>query len=281
MIDSDQTTSSAARTPKARRARATRRRRPTVRPSHVASIAVAPWATTSSCSGMPIGRHRPRRDVALAATRYRSRTAEHRCERSAHAAPTERRAANRSRPMMTVTDVPASSDRHPAPPGAPGVMLLAFVDVVLRVAGPAIRNHALDPGADAAAWSSALSEARALRTAREAARRVPAYRDHLERHGIDPARIRSLDELPGDGQGDLHRSESAADRAASTAGCRWSGTTIDESSGSTGTPYNWVRGAAGARPRAADDRLLRALLVRRRSRWSCSTRSAWAPGRPA
>ena len=41
-----------------------------------------------------------------------------------------------------------------------------------------------------------LSRERALVTAREAARRVPAYREHLEAHGYDPGRIDRFDDLP-------------------------------------------------------------------------------------
>ena len=91
-------------------------------------------------------------------------------------------------------------------------------------------------------WSSALSEARALRTAREAARRVPAYRDHLENHGVDPARIASLDELPETDKAGYIDPNPLPTRCLDGR-LPLLGTTIDESSGSTGTPYNWVRSA--------------------------------------
>ena len=87
-----------------------------------------------------------------------------------------------------------------------------------------------------------LSRERALATARHAARRVPAYRTLLAERGVNPDRIDALDELP--------ETDKAAyvDRWSLTDRCLdgripLRGTTIDESSGSTGTPYNWVRGA--------------------------------------
>jgi phenylacetate-CoA ligase len=86
-----------------------------------------------------------------------------------------------------------------------------------------------------------LSEARALRAAREAARHVPAYHDFLESAAIDPGRIRRLDELPETDKLTYIDRYPLPDRCL---GGRLPliGTTIDESSGSTGTPYNWARG---------------------------------------
>jgi phenylacetate-CoA ligase len=87
-----------------------------------------------------------------------------------------------------------------------------------------------------------LSAERALATARHAARTVPAYRELLLERGVDPDRIGSLDELPETDKA------SYIDRFPMRERCLGGriplrGTTIDESSGSTGTPYNWVRGA--------------------------------------
>ena len=86
-----------------------------------------------------------------------------------------------------------------------------------------------------------FSHARALRAARDAARHVPAYRDFLESHAIDPNRISALEELPETDKASYIDAYSLPDRCI---GGRLPliGTTIDESSGSTGTPYNWVRG---------------------------------------
>jgi phenylacetate-CoA ligase len=89
--------------------------------------------------------------------------------------------------------------------------------------------------------ADAFSRARALRAAREAARHVPGYRDFLETNAIDPNRIRALEDLP---ETDKRTYIDAYPLAERVIGGRIPllGTTIDESSGSTGTPYNWVRG---------------------------------------
>ncbi|MDQ3149983.1 MAG: phenylacetate--CoA ligase family protein, partial [Chloroflexota bacterium] len=88
-----------------------------------------------------------------------------------------------------------------------------------------------------------LSRERALETARHAARRVPAYRQLLEAQAIDPARIRSLAELPETDKAGYIDRWSLPDRCLDGR-LPLRGTTIDESSGSTGTPYNWARGEA-------------------------------------
>ena len=122
-------------------------------------------------------------------------------------------------------------------------MLLAIVDVVLRVLAQRFGTMRWTLERTSPSVSSALSAARALRTAREAARRVPAYGDHLERHGIDPAHIRSLDELPETDKASYIDPNPLPSRCLDGR-LPLIGSTIDESSGSTGTPYNWVRGAA-------------------------------------
>ncbi len=90
--------------------------------------------------------------------------------------------------------------------------------------------------------ADAFSRARALRAARHAARTVPAYRAFLADAGVDARHIRSLVQLPETDKRDY------IDRYALPERCVGGelplvGTTIDESSGSTGTPYNWVRSA--------------------------------------
>ncbi len=87
---------------------------------------------------------------------------------------------------------------------------------------------------------------RAERAAWRAVHEVPAYRDYLVANGIAahqlvPAGI--LRKLP---ETDKH---TYIDRYPLPARCvqgriPFAGTTIDESSGSTGTPYNWIRSAA-------------------------------------
>ena len=87
-----------------------------------------------------------------------------------------------------------------------------------------------------------LSRERARDTARRAARRVPAYRALLEANAIDPDRIDALDGLPETDKATYVDRWSLAERCVDGR-IPLRGATIDESSGSTGTPYNWVRGA--------------------------------------
>jgi phenylacetate-CoA ligase len=94
--------------------------------------------------------------------------------------------------------------------------------------------------------ADSFSVARAVRTARHAARVVPAYRQLLGEHGINADRIRSMEELPETDK------KGYADRFPLAERCLDGklpllGTTIDESSGSTGKPYNWVRSEAERR----------------------------------
>lgn len=85
---------------------------------------------------------------------------------------------------------------------------------------------------------------RAERAVWRAIRRVPAYRSYLQSVHIDPDRLPPagiLDALP---ETDKH---SYIDPYPLEARCldgqiRFKGVTIDESSGSSGTPYNWIRG---------------------------------------
>ncbi len=90
--------------------------------------------------------------------------------------------------------------------------------------------------------ADAFSAARALRAAREAAREVPAYRDFLSLAGVDARRITHLAELPETDKASYIDNYSLPERCMGGK-LPLVGTTIDESSGSTGTPYNWVRSA--------------------------------------
>jgi phenylacetate-CoA ligase len=89
-----------------------------------------------------------------------------------------------------------------------------------------------------------IGQLRAERAAWRAARRVPAYRDFLGVSGVDVAGLFPLGIL-----GRLPETDkpSYVDRYGLVDRCvggkvPYPGTTIDESSGSTGTPYNWIRG---------------------------------------
>jgi phenylacetate-CoA ligase len=141
---------------------------------------------------------------------------------------------------MTVTDAvtPATPSRR----WRPGAITLAVTDVALGLVAREFGSMRWTLERTSPVLSSALSEARALRTARDAARRVPAYRNHLENHGVDPARITSLDELPETDKASYIDPNPLPTRCLDGR-LPLVGTTIDESSGSTGTPYNWVRSA--------------------------------------
>lgn len=144
------------------------------------------------------------------------------------------------------TESAARPATRSAPRRLPGPISQAALEVALRAVSK--RYGALQwflemmpslPAAD-------FSEARALRAARHAARAVPAYRDFLECQAFDPASIRDLRELP---ETDKHSYIDKYPLAERCVGGRLPlvGTTIDESSGSTGTPYNWARGEAERR----------------------------------
>jgi hypothetical protein len=121
---------------------------------------------------------------------------------------------------------------------------------------------------------------RAERAAWRAVRRVPAYRAYLSAQGsaverLVPAGI--LENLP---ETDKHSYIDVYPLAQRCLDGRipFVGTTIDESSGSTGTPYNWIRSAAERHiaTSASSPAIALGLL-----RWSPSTPSPWAPGQRA
>ena len=85
---------------------------------------------------------------------------------------------------------------------------------------------------------------RAERAAWRASRRVPAYGRYLEESGVNVASLFPLGILRHLPETDK---KSYVDRYGLLERCvggavPYPGTTIDESSGSTGTPYNWIRG---------------------------------------
>ncbi|MGH2446693.1 MAG: phenylacetate--CoA ligase family protein [Candidatus Limnocylindria bacterium] len=143
---------------------------------------------------------------------------------------------------MTVTEVEGPATAISTRRWHPGAGTLALTDVALRVLARGYGSMRWTLERTSPSVSSALSEARAMRTARDAARRVPAYREHLQRHAIDPRNLRSLAELPETDKASYIDPNPLASRCVDGR-IPLIGTTIDESSGSTGTPYNWVRGA--------------------------------------
>jgi phenylacetate-CoA ligase len=81
---------------------------------------------------------------------------------------------------------------------------------------------------------------RALLAARRAWRTVPAYRDFLLKHGLDHADV-PLERLPVMTKDSYIRAYPTPERCVGGDFVA-AGVAIDESSGSTGRPYNWVRG---------------------------------------
>lgn len=124
----------------------------------------------------------------------------------------------------------------------PGPVALAVADLALRAVGHDYGTLRRTLERTPPAISAGLSAGRALRTARAAARRVPAYRAHLVAAGIDPDDIGSLAELPETDKASYIDRHPLPDRCVDGR-LPLVGTTIDESSGSTGTPYNWARSA--------------------------------------
>ncbi|HEY6607987.1 MAG TPA: phenylacetate--CoA ligase family protein [Candidatus Limnocylindria bacterium] len=124
----------------------------------------------------------------------------------------------------------------------PGAMTLAAADAALRLLGRGYGSMRWTLERTPPSVAASLSEARALRTAHDAARRVPAYRDHLVAHAIDPEHIRGLADLPETDKASYIDPNPLASRCVDGR-IPLVGSTIDESSGSTGMPYNWVRGA--------------------------------------
>jgi len=150
---------------------------------------------------------------------------------------------------VSVSNVPSATTtpvRSGARAWTPGAVPLFLANRVLHVVslnyGLLQRFLELMPAAPA----EAFSRGRALRTARRAARNVPAYAQHLAQAGIAVDRIRFMSDLPETDK------RSYVDRHPLASRCEGGvlplmGTTIDESSGSTGHPYNWARSVAERR----------------------------------
>ena len=89
-----------------------------------------------------------------------------------------------------------------------------------------------------------IGRLRAERAAWRATRRVPAYGRFLRESGVDVDELFPLgilSRLPETDKASYVDRYSLLDRCIGGA-VPYPGTTIDESSGSTGTPYNWIRG---------------------------------------
>jgi phenylacetate-CoA ligase len=126
---------------------------------------------------------------------------------------------------------------------APRVWLLRLIlpplDRLFNFLGPRYRPFIWLVSSVPPRMLAAIGRWRAVRTAADAYRRVPAYRKFLDEHGVDENAFRALDLPPMDKDGYIRRfpidDRCVGGRLPSRDAA------IDESSGSTGTPYNWVR----------------------------------------
>ena len=146
-----------------------------------------------------------------------------------------------TQPATPVATVPTSRSGH--------LLASAAIRATLPVVGAGLQLIAQHYGAlrwtlesVPSAVTDRLSRERAFVTARQAARDTPAYRAHLVARGIDPDRFGSFTDLPETDKASYVDRWPIADRCVGGR-IPLRGTTIDESSGSTGTPYNWVRSA--------------------------------------
>ncbi len=86
-----------------------------------------------------------------------------------------------------------------------------------------------------------ISRHRAASAARRARRRVPAYRDHYGNGGPDVIRASAWERVPVTDKDTFVKRYSIEDRCSGGV-LPARGVTVDESSGSTGSPTSWVRG---------------------------------------
>ena len=145
------------------------------------------------------------------------------------------------RPIGLVAEAAVGS-RRAAGGWRPGPVSLAIVTLLLRVVSLNYATLRWFLEVAPPPLSARLSEARAIATARRAARSVPAYRRHLEAAGMGAGAIRELALLPETDKASYVDRYALVDRCVDGR-LPLTGTTIDESSGSTGRPYNWVRSA--------------------------------------
>lgn len=149
----------------------------------------------------------------------------------------------------------------------------------------ALRNYSLFLRASATppGLVASLSPHAALQAAEQASRRVPAYRALLAAAGWrDDSRLpatRRLARLPVTDKANYIKVFSTEERCLDGA-IPLVGTKIDESSGSSGTPYNWVRSAAELREvQRQMSQFARYLFQTKVITLNGFSMGAWAPGR--
>ena len=123
----------------------------------------------------------------------------------------------------------------------PGIvrLILLPMDLVLRIIGPRYRLYFWFFGVAPPRILAWLGRLRAVRASDHAFRKVPAYREFLYYHNLYPTDISAL-RLPATDKGN-YIGAFPPERRCVNGTIPFVGTAIDESSGSTGVPYNWIR----------------------------------------
>ena len=125
-------------------------------------------------------------------------------------------------------------------------LTLAVLDRILHFIGPRYRTFYWVVANAPPRMLARIGKWRAVRAARHARAHVPAYADHLQRHEVSQRDLWAL-RLPATDKDNYVRAYPIEQRCLDGR-LAFAETTIDESSGSSGVPHNWVR---SARERAA------------------------------
>ncbi len=138
-----------------------------------------------------------------------------------------------------------------------GLFALSPIHWLLHISGLCATVLAL-PGFEAPRWR--LGQLGVWLRYHSTLRRVPAYREFIAaRLSAAPLALRNLEQIPAMDKCNYVNAYSLASRCS--GGCiPTTGLLIDESSGTTGSPTNWVR---GRRERAANGRMLKYAARRR------------------
>ncbi len=118
---------------------------------------------------------------------------------------------------------------------------LVPADFALSFIGPRYRLYFWFFSVAPPSWIAWLSRLRTIRAADHAIRKTPAYRAFLRSHGYAAADVNRLT-LP-DTDKENYVTVYPPDERCVDGRLPAAGTAIDESSGSTGTPFNWIRSA--------------------------------------
>lgn len=129
-----------------------------------------------------------------------------------------------------------------------GWIYIAFVAVLDKIiwyvdVGPSVHKFFLAP--NVGTFRKGLGKVRAVRLYRAAVRKVPAYKDYIEKHNVKGPKIgifgASLRDVPEMDKARYIKQYSLTDKLWGGVIPK-SGVMFDESSGSSGTPTSWVRG---------------------------------------